>query len=207
VRLISGIDDVWIAPTNDGSEAPLVDLAKAIDAPVYRGSVEDVLSRFAAIAHDTRADVIMRITADCPLIDPRLSGRVLQLFESAAAECDYASNTLRRSFPRGLDTEVFSNRALQEAAAEATDPMDREHVTRFLYSRPDRYRLRHLVNSTDCSGLRWTVDTPEDFQFVSRVYDRLRALGLGYSFEDTLAVLEESPELSAINAHVEQRAV
>lgn len=205
-RRIPGVDAVWIATTNDGSEEPLVALAEELGAPVYRGSVEDVLARFAAIAEMTRADVIMRITADCPLIDPQLCGRVLQLFLSARPPCDYASNTLRRTFPRGLDVEVFSSRALQEAAREATEPLDREHVTRFLYGRPDRYRLLDLGNATDYSGLRWTVDTAEDFRFVSEVYDRLHARGLGYSLQDTLAVLAASPELSALNAHVEQKS-
>jgi spore coat polysaccharide biosynthesis protein SpsF len=205
VRLIPGIDGVWIATTNDGSEAPLVALARSIGTPVYRGSADDVLSRFAAIAHDTRADVIMRITADCPLIDPHLSGRVLQLFESARTTCDYASNTLRRTFPRGLDTEVFSNRVLQELNLEATDPLDREHVTRFIYTNPDRYNILDLVGPADYSRLRWTVDTPEDFQFVSKVYDCLSARQLGNAFEHTMSVLEEFPELSHINAHVEQK--
>jgi spore coat polysaccharide biosynthesis protein SpsF len=205
VRLIPGIESVWIATTNDGSEAPLVALARSIGAPVYRGSVEDVLSRFAAIAHNTRADVIMRITADCPLIDPHLSGRVLQLFESGRPTCDYASNTLRRTFPRGLDTEVFSNRILQELDVEATDPLDREHVTRFIYTNPDRYNMLDLVGTADYSRLRWTVDTPEDFQFVSKVYDCLSARQLGNGFENTMSVLEEFPELSHINANVEQK--
>lgn len=206
-RLIPGIDAVWIATTNDGSEEPLVALAQAIGVPVYRGSVEDVLSRYAAIAHDTQADIIMRITADCPLIDPQVSGRVLALFETSRPECDYASNTLRRTYPRGLDTEVFSNRALQRAAAEATDPMDREHVTRFLYTNPDRFRLENLSHVTDYSDLRWTVDTPEDFAFVSQVYDHLEPPALARSWEDVLAVLAKFPELSEINAHVEQKRV
>lgn len=206
-RQIPGIESVWVATTNDGSEAPLVAVAEAINVRVFRGSVDDVLSRFAAIAKDAKADVIMRITADCPLIDPQLCGRVLQLFESARPACDFASNTLRRSFPRGLDTEVFSNRVLQESAAEATDQLDREHVTRFIYMHPERYRLLDLVSPTDYSSLRWTVDTPEDLEFVSKVYDRLHARRLGHSMENTLAVLEEFPELATINAHVEQKGV
>jgi spore coat polysaccharide biosynthesis protein SpsF len=206
-RLIPGIDEIWIATTNDGSEAPLVALAEDLGIPIYSGSVDDVLSRFAAVATEARADVIMRITGDCPLIDPAVSGRVLHLFESERPPCDYASNTLRRTFPRGLDTEVFSNRVLQEADSGASDPLDREHVTRFLYRQPNRYRLADLLNSSDYSHLRWTVDTPADFEFVSKVYDCLAARKLGRSLEDTLAVLEEFPHLSEINAHVEQKGV
>lgn len=206
-RLIPGIDAVWLATTDDGSEAPLVDLSQKLDVPVYRGSVDDVLSRFAAIANEAAADVVMRITGDCPLIDPEVSGRVLRLFSSSEPACDYASNTLTRTFPRGLDTEVFSNRALQEAAAEASDPRDREHVTRFFYTNPRRYRLAELVHPTDYSSLRWTVDTQADFEAVSRIYDRLAQRRLGPAMEDTLAVLDEAPELSRINAHVEQKPV
>lgn len=205
VQAIPGIGDVWVATTDDGSEEPLVELGARMGARCYRGDTDDVLSRYAAITELTNAGTIMRITADCPLLDPGVSGGVLGLYQQASPACDYASNTLRRTYPRGLDTEVFSAAALREAHAEASEPADREHVTRFLYRHPDRYRIRQLEHPVDRSGLRWTVDTEADYHFVSEVHAELAARGLGMTIDSTLSVLAARPELTAINAHVNQK--
>jgi spore coat polysaccharide biosynthesis protein SpsF len=170
-------------------------LARACDARgalVVRGPSEDVLARYALAAEASRADVVMRLTADCPLLSPRVSAHVLAEF----VDCEYASNTLRRTYPRGLDTEVFSAAALRHAERFAIDPVEREHVTPFIYRHPERFRLRAVVDLTDRSGMRWTVDTPEDLAFASAVY---HALGDGFEMDDVLDLLERRPELARLN--------
>jgi spore coat polysaccharide biosynthesis protein SpsF len=204
-RAISAVDEVWVATTNDGSEAPLVTWCNGANVPVHRGSADDVLSRFASVARESNADAIVRITADCPLLDPQVSGAVLQLFLSGAGSLDYASNTLQRTFPRGLDTEVFSRRILEGANAEAADALDREHVTRFFYRRPERFHLGNFAETADYSHLRWTVDTPDDFAFMSAVCEEIRVRRASFAWQDILRILAERPELQLLNAHVEQK--
>jgi spore coat polysaccharide biosynthesis protein SpsF len=205
VQRVPGLNEVRVATTNDGSEAPLNSLCERLGVLTYRGSVTDVLSRYVAVAAATNADLIMRITADCPFIDPEVSGRVLEALVKAPGRYSYVSNTLPRTYPRGLDTEVFTRDALETAHREARDPADREHVTRFIYSQPERFALHGVTDSSDNSGLRWTVDTPEDYQFAQAVYERLWPTNKSFTFKEVLGVIARNPELTKINAHVAQR--
>jgi spore coat polysaccharide biosynthesis protein SpsF len=207
VHQIKGIDQIWVATTDDGSEAPLAELCERLKVRCYRGSVEDVLSRYAAIARQEKADAIVRITADCPFLDPEVSGRVLQAYREAAPRYAYVSNTLRRTFPRGLDTEVLSAAALERAHREAIDPQDREHVSRFLYTHSDWFPNTNVADAPSHSDLRWTVDTPADYTFAQRIYDALYPNKPDFGYPDILALLERQPELSELNAHVAQKEV
>lgn len=197
-RAIEGVDTVVAAVPDLPEDDALAAACDQAGALVVRGSPGDVLARYAVAAAVSGAEIVVRITADCPLLSPMVSGRVLGTFQ----DCDYASNTLRRTYPRGLDTEVVSVAALRTANSEALDPAEREHVTPFIYRRPDRFRLVQVAHDVDLSSHRWTVDTPEDFAFASAVYD---ALGPAFELSDVLALLEDRPELTGINRSSEQK--
>lgn len=197
-RAIRGVHAVVAAVPDLPVDDPLADICERSGALVVRGSSDDVLARYARAAVKSRADVVVRITADCPLLSPTVSAQVLDRFE----DCDYASNTLTRTYPRGLDTEVFSAAALLAANEEASDSAEREHVTPFIYRRPDRFRLIHVMNDVDLSGGRWTVDTPDDMSFASAVYD---CLGPVFELVDVLALLERNPNIASLNRGTAQK--
>jgi spore coat polysaccharide biosynthesis protein SpsF len=200
---ISEVDETVVATSILEREKPLVKHLEAKDVPVVRGPEEDVLARFVQAVEAEDADAVVRLTADCPLLMPEVSGKVVRAFKRR--ECDYASNTIERTYPRGLDTEVLSAQTLQETAREATTSADREHVTRYVRKRPERFRLCSVTNDTDRSDLRWTVDEDADLKFVRRVYEALGAQAIDASYEDVLTVLKEQPEWTDINRQVEQK--
>jgi spore coat polysaccharide biosynthesis protein SpsF len=180
-------------PTDDGVE----EFSQAAGIPVFRGSEQDVLDRYYGAAQQFAAEVIVRLTSDCPLLDPAVIDKTVRAFQAGAY--DYASNTLEPTFPDGLDTEVFSQAALEKAWREARLPSEREHVTSYIWKRPALFRLRSVKNEEDLSHLRWTVDEAEDLEFVRRVYTALGA-GSAFGMAEVLALLQEDLELSDINA-------
>ena len=201
------VDEIVVATTDDGSEQPIVELTNALDVHVFRGSVDDVLGRYYNAARRHAADVVVRITSDCPLIAPEVVDKCVMGFFAPPDKVDYASNGFGRSYPRGLDTEVFSVAALEAAFHEATTPPEREHVTPFIWRQPRRFRLLDVVAPENHSDLRWTVDTPEDFELVSRIYGALYPTNPAFSYQDVLSLLAKRPEWSDLNRHVEQKKV
>ena len=199
------LDDIVVATTDDGSEQPIVELVDALDVHVFCGSEDDVLGRYHGAAQRCGADVVVRITSDCPLIAPEIVDKCVEDFLASGGEVDYASNVFTRTYPRGLDTEVFSVGALETAFNEATTPPDREHVTPFVWRQPQRFRLLDVVATEDHSDLRWTVDTPEDFELVNKIYGALYPTNPAFSYRDVLRLLGEHPEWSDLNRHVEQK--
>ena len=168
---IPGIGPVVVATTTAERDHPILDLAKHYGAEAFAGSEEDVLDRYYWAAKQFQADIIIRLTADCPLLDPGISARVVERF--AQGDLDYACNTLPPTFPDGLDTEVFSFTALERAWREARLASEREHVTPYIWKNPDNFRSANVRNSVDLSALRWTVDEAGDLEFVRAVYARL----------------------------------
>lgn len=189
---ISGIDVVVMAVPGGLASLPLMKIAAKVGVPVYQDSEHDVLERFHNAASFCHADVVVRITADCPLLDPQVCEKVIRALHYAHA--DYASNVEPRTYPQGLDCEAFTMKALAAAHELATDPYDREHVTPFL----KRHELRraNAEGEVDLSHHRWVVDYPEDLEFIRRLY----AHGDPSSLEATLAILARHPELEAVNA-------
>jgi len=180
--------------------------ATRLGYPVFRGSHDDVLARYAGAARAHAADVVLRFTSDCPLLDPGVSARVLDAF--LRERPDYASNVLTRRYPRGLDTEVFSRATLERLDAEARDADEREHVTLRVHRRPGEYRLLSAASDgPDLSHHRWTLDTLEDYRFLHAVHDQLGAEADDAPLERVLALLERRPDLVAINGHVSQKKV
>ena len=197
-------DSIVVATTTVSRDEPIVDLATRLGVPVTRGSEDDVLDRYmqAVTMHD--ADVIVRTTADCPLIDPFVLDRcVTTLLDDPTL--DYVSNTLERTYPRGLDVEVITRQALEAAENDATDPADREHVTRYVWRQPEIYRLASVTDTDDHSQLRWTVDTADDLNVIRAIYRELYPSNPSFGYRDVLAHADAFPDVHALNAHVRQR--
>jgi spore coat polysaccharide biosynthesis protein SpsF len=174
----------------------------------FRGSEVDVLSRYYLAAVGCAADIVVRVTSDCPLFDGEVLEAMLDRFVNllaAGTHVDYLSNTLERSFPRGLDAEIFSFAVLKQAQFEATQSFEREHVTPFIYGHPERFKLRNFSAAENCSRYRWTLDTVEDWQFVEAVYVALNRPGKVFGMVEVLELLRDRPELAMLNAHVEQK--
>jgi spore coat polysaccharide biosynthesis protein SpsF len=207
LRRARRLHHVVVATSTASIDDELAAVLAARGIAVCRGSESDVLERYAQAAREARADVVVRITADCPLIDWVVLDELLVRYGAALArgERDYASNTLERTYPRGLDVEAFSRRALEQAAAEATAAADREHVTRFFYTNPRRFRLAGIRNGSDLSRHRWTLDTAEDYALLAAVFERLGGGGHEPTTAEVLALLRARPDLVALNAHVEQK--
>lgn len=203
LRRAQRADGIVIATTTNATDDPIVALCEELGVPCHRGSEHDVLSRYANAACLNGADVVVRITSDCPLIDPALVDQVIAVYEEG--DSDYVSNMLPPTWPYGMAVEVFSAAALQQAHAEATQPAEREHVTPFIYWHPERYRLRNLASPVDLSQHRWTVDTPEDYELVRRLFEALIPTRPNFTQADVLAVLDHHPDWVAINQHIQQK--
>ncbi len=198
LRQIKNLDKIVIATTNKNADNLIVEAIKNYDSDigVFRGSEDDVLDRYYKAAKEFNATVIVRITSDCPLIDPKVSDKVIEAFLNN--KCDYCSNCLKRTYPQGLDTEVFSFEALEKAWKEAKEDYQREHVTPYIYENPGKFKLLNVSNDKDLSYLRWTLDTIEDFNFIEEIYKRLYKENKIFYMDDVLKVLEKEPELIEI---------
>jgi spore coat polysaccharide biosynthesis protein SpsF len=203
LRTCTTIDDVVIATTTAATDDPLADFASKEDAQVVRGSEKDVLGRLLAAARYSGADLIVRITGDCPLIDPAVTDRVVNELVRNSSTTDYASNVLRRTFPRGLDAEALFLDTLMRLDRIAITEAEREHVTVTVRSsNPALFLTRSVESDNDDSDLRWTVDEERDLEVVRTLYDQL---GLNKTFQPYGVVVEHMrrhPELIDINSMV-----
>jgi spore coat polysaccharide biosynthesis protein SpsF len=200
------IDETVVATTVKRADDPIVELCRRRSWLYFRGSEEDVLDRYYRAAKAHQAEGVVRITSDCPLIEPEIVDRVVDEFLQCQPMIDYASNTVpERTFPRGLDTEVVRFEALEKAWRQDDNPSWREHVTAYIRRHPRCFRSHGVLNDKDLSHLRWTVDTPEDLAFVRRIYEHFGHDR--FSWQEVLALLERKPEWLAINREVEQKTV
>jgi spore coat polysaccharide biosynthesis protein SpsF len=207
LRRVTLADRIIIATTINNTDSPIVDFCAAEGVGCTRGSEHDVLARYWEAATRFDADTIVRVTSDCPLIDPPLIDSAIETYVKAAGSYDYVSNMIEPSWPCGMAVEVFSAQALAEAHAESTEEAEREHVTPFIYWRPGRYRIKSLTMAPDLSHHRWTVDTPEDFDLVRRILEALYPDNPGFGMADVLALLAGHPDWEAINQHIAQKTV
>ena len=202
IRRARSLDELIIATTTDRADDAVASVTAKLGVPGYRGSVADVLDRFYRAAAPRRPSHVVRLTADCPLTDWDLIDRTVEL--ATGGHVDYASTALRPTWPDGLDVEVMTFAALEAAWREASSSVDREHVTQFIVKRPERFRQVSVDSPVDLSAMRWTVDEPRDFEFVSRVYEMLYPSNPAFATEDVLALLRHKPELLAINQGIER---
>jgi spore coat polysaccharide biosynthesis protein SpsF len=214
LQQVSQAAEVWVLTSRLAMDDPIERWCAEQGISCYRGSEEDVLDRYYQASCLIQSDWILRVTGDCPLIDPLVIDDMIQAFRTAhdlerqskvsTPAPDYLSNTLERTYPRGLDAELMTRAALESAWLEAIDPQEREHVTPFIYRRPERFRLIQYRQATDLSHLRWTVDTPEDFRLVEAILTALAPIKPDFRQSDIIALLQRHPNWSSWNAHIEQ---
>lgn len=198
LRAAPGVDDVVIATSSAPDDDAIVRVAEQLCVGWHRGPADDVLARYLGAARAFHAGAIVRITADCPLLDPEVVGQVVA---ALTPEVDYASNTHARTYPRGLDVEALHADTLERIARLGTSPAAREHVTAFVMEQPALFRIAQVRGDQDDADLRWTVDTPDDLAMVRQLY----ALGLArLPYRALVAELRARPELAS-NAHISQK--
>lgn len=192
------LDRIVVATSIESSDDPLAQVLALAGVAVHRGDLHDVLGRFGTTLeqYGETGDVV-RLTADCPLADPDVIDATIELHQASGA--DYTSNVAEpRTFPKGLDIEVMTTRALRVALAEAADSHDREHVTPFLYRHPDRFRLAAHSQSANEGDVRWTVDRPDDLDFVRAVYGALYPNKADFSSGDVRSFMRTRPDLASL---------
>jgi spore coat polysaccharide biosynthesis protein SpsF len=200
VRSATMIDRVVVVTSTAAEDRQIVELCRRLKTDVYCGDLDNVLDRFYQAARQFKPDHIMRLTGDCPLIDPQVIDSLVRLY--LAKGCDFATNCLPPTFPDGLDAEIFTRQALEEAKQKARLPSHLEHVTLFFEEQPARFKIANLACGADLSGLRWTVDEPADLEFVRHVFETLYPDKPAFGLEDVLALLEKKTELARLNKHI-----
>lgn len=202
VKRARRLDEVAVATSTDASDDPLEAVCERAGVACFRGSLDDVLDRFRAAAEHFGATHVVRLTGDCPLTDPAVVDATVAAHVEGGF--DYTSNVDPPTFPDGLDVEVLTARTLETAWREARLPSEREHVTPYVRTHGDRFRLGCVSNGEDLSALRWTVDEPRDLAFVTAVYEALYPADPAFGMADVLALLARRPELAELNAHIER---
>lgn len=201
VRRASNLDDLVVATSCDSEDDSIAELCAGLDIDCHRGSLDDVLGRFYGAAQTAAADHVVRLTGDCPLIDPEVMDAVIALHLEGGF--DYTSNAHPPTYPDGLDVEVMRFACLEQAWRQADLPSEREHVTPYLYDR-GLFRLGNLSHTSDLSELRWTVDEVEDLIFVEAIYGALQARTPEFGLAEVLAILHRRPELNDINRNFQR---
>jgi spore coat polysaccharide biosynthesis protein SpsF len=198
------VDEIVVATTDSVADDAIVRECHQLKVEYFRGSENDVLDRYYRVAHMCAAEAVVRITSDCPVIDPQLVDETIRLFQQQGG--DYCSNVFPRTYPRGLDTEVFTVAALEKAWRDAHDPFEREHVTPYFYRHPELFRLLSQRGKTDCSRYCWTLDTSEDLEVLRTIYSRFDN-GDAFSWAEAIQLMEREPELAELNSRVVQNAL
>lgn len=210
LRRTIGVDKVVIATSEETANDVIIDFCKQFAIDCFSGSEDDVLDRFYKVAREYNADIVLRITGDCPLLDPRLIGDMLKEFLSThkydyySVACGAGASTDEfngHRYPDGLDAEIFKFSILKIAWEEAKEQLEREHVTPFIWRRPERFRLGTKKSTKDYSSMRWTVDNQEDFEIVEEIYKELYPKKPDFGLEDVLEFFYAHPELQSKNSH------
>lgn len=198
------LDDVVVATTDQPADDTIVQECGRLSIPCFRGDEADALDRYQRAAQEFAADVIVRITSDCPLIDAELIDATIRaLLDQKAA---YATNSLVITYPRGLDVEVFTDDALASAWREARENYQRTHVTPYLYEHPERFKISSLTSGEDLGHHRWTLDTPEDWELIQAIYTGCGG-GDAFTWREVLEFVRRHPEVAELNSHVQQKAI
>jgi spore coat polysaccharide biosynthesis protein SpsF len=198
------IDEIVVATTDSAADDAIIRECERLEVSCFRGSEDDVLDRYYQAAQMFAAEVLVRITSDCPVIDPDLVDETIGAFR---VQCgDYCSNSFPRTYPRGLDTEVFTMNAVEQAWRHACEPYEREHVTPYFYEHPELFRLVSHQGQIDYSQYRWTLDTEEDLELLRIIYARFGNKD-DFSWGEVIQLMEREPELAELNSHVIQKTL
>jgi len=207
LQRVRQVDQIVVATTDNPIDDPIVELACQLGTKYFRGSEEDVLDRVLRAARSVNADLIVETTGDCPLIDPGVIDQLIATFMSNPV--DYCANLLSRSYPRGMEAQVFPVAVLAQVAELTQDPADREHVSLYICEHPEQFRLLDIASGLppQDADLRLTVDTQEDFDLVRHVFESLYPINPHFSMSDILALFKRHPELRRLNENIQQKAV
>lgn len=207
VRQSKLIEDIIIATTIHERDNIIETEAIKYGSKVYRGSEDDVLSRYYFAAKENNVDTIIRITSDCPLIDPNVIDEIIEFYLKGNYDLvtNAGSDLSQRTYPRGLDTEVFSFEVLENAFINGKESYHREHVTPFIYEHSNK--INYFKNEVDYSKYRWTLDTEEDFELINEIFNRLYKGTHDFYLSDIIKLFKAEPDLFTINAHIEQKKI
>ncbi len=208
VQQVSGIDTIVIATTRDNEDDVIADVAATAGVEVFRGSKNNVLERYFIAAQTFGLDQVIRVTSDCPCLDPEVTEKVLKMHLQQKA--DYTSNSLVRTYPHGLDSEVVTFQALEKAYKEATETFEMEHVTPYLYrTKPDAFKIASVEAPPEHTApyIRVTVDTPEDYQLLCAVYDFLYKNSPYFGVSELISLFQAKPWLLMLNEKVMQKKI
>lgn len=201
------IDQIIVATTTNKEDDKIVDECLKIGVNYYRGDENNVLSRYYETAFDKGYETIIRITSDCPLIDPQIIDNMIRYFnnENEKYQLDYLSNSLKETFPRGFDVEIFTFNSLKEAYENATLEYEKEHVTPYIYLNQDKFTIKNYYNSNKYQNYRLTLDTYEDYLVIKNIYDNIYKEDSMFFYEDIISYLNQYPEIANINQHIKQK--
>jgi len=198
-KQVKNVDQVILITTRRDIDKKLIEIANESEILSFQGDVLDVLNRHYQCAIEFDADPIIRITSDCPLMDPVLVEEMLEFF--LCNNYDYVSNTINPTYPDGLDTEIFSHRVLKQTVDESKLKSEREHVTPYIKNEPEKFNLYNYKNKKDYSKFRWTVDEKKDLDFVRQIYFEMRPKKI-FSMNDILKIISENPKILKINSKI-----
>ncbi len=201
VKKIPNIQQIVLITTEKKEDEKLEEIAKTHEILFFRGDENDVLNRHYQCAITFKAEHIIRITGDCPLIDPTIIQSILEFY--LENDYDYVSNTIKPTFPDGLDVEIFSLKALKKAVKNAKLSSEREHVSPYFIKNPKKFKLHNIKNKKDLSHMRWTIDQKQDLKFVRKIYAKVRPRKI-FSMQDVLKIILEEPELQKINEGIKR---
>lgn len=191
------VNKIIVATSTEKEDDAIINLCEELNIPYFRGSLDDVLGRYYHAAKQYACDHIVRLTGDCPLIDPEIIDKVIALHLEKNA--DYTSNCLTPCLPDGLDVEIFTNAALAHSFNQAKKPSEREHVTQYIRNHAERFIIENYRYEPNLSEQRWTVDEPNDFELVKQIYNNLYHIKTDFTLNDVLTLLTEQPHLKEIN--------
>lgn len=199
------IDNLVVATTVENQDNQLVEFCNKHNINVFRGSEENVLERYHGAWKKFGGETIVRLTSDCPIIDPDIVDETIEYF--LMNDFDYVSNTIERTFPRGLDTEVFTAKALSISYNFAVLDRDKEHVTPYIYTNSDKFKLGFYKGEKNYSKYRWTVDTEEDFELINLLLTEYKGKETDLKLKEAIRLMEVNPNWFEINREVEQKKI
>jgi spore coat polysaccharide biosynthesis protein SpsF len=203
------IDEIIVATTVNPEDEVITRLAEQVGVKWYCGSSEDVLDRVLKAAKTFDADIIVEMTGDCPLLDPELIDLMVEKYLAGKGKYHYVANVIKRTYPRGLDTQVFPVTVLEEVSEITQDPADRENVSLYIYEHPEKYRLLNVEAPPELArpDLRLTVDTEEDLGLIREIYSALYPGNPAFNTLDVIKLINDNPTLRQINIHVQQKKI
>ena len=197
------LDETIVATTTDPMDDIVADLCKENNLKCYRGSIDDLLERHYNAALECKADIMVKIPSDCPLIDPAIIDKVIQYYKNNFEKYDFVSNLHPATYPDGNDVEVVPMKVLKEALDNAVLPMEREHTTPYIWERPEKYRSGNVEWETGLDysmSHRWTIDYQQDYDFIKKIYDSLYIEKPNFGINDILELLNKDPSIQKINS-------